>query len=131
MASLGPDTISSAGLGQFYADSVQAGQPAAIQPEAGGTPESMNYTAFGWGYWQKPRIPPVDLLKWLDTRWLTQVLTTLLLLCWPSVPVCCSSAFTVLCRCAAVVLSLCCAAVVLSLCCAAVVLSLCCAGVLQ
>ena len=67
------DTISSSGLAQFYADSVKAGRPAAIQPEAGGTPGSLNYTTMGWGYWKYPHVPAVDLLKWLEPRWLTQV----------------------------------------------------------
>ena len=67
------DTISSAGLQRFFDDSVKDGRPAAIQPEAGGTPPSLNYTTMGWGYWSTERAPPVDLMKWLEPRWLTQV----------------------------------------------------------
>lgn len=75
------DTISSAGhrgsgLAQFYRDSVAAGHPAAIQPEGGGTAEGLNFTVFGWGYWTQagvPSVPPVDLLKWLEPRYVTQV----------------------------------------------------------
>jgi hypothetical protein len=58
-------------------DSVAKGRPAAIQPEAGGTPGSLNYTTMGWGYWRYPFIPPVDLMKWLEPRWLSQVCLTL------------------------------------------------------
>ena len=67
------DTISAAGLQSFFDDSVAAGRPAAIQPEAGGTPSSLNYTTTGWGYWLTPRVPPVDLMKWLEPRWLSLV----------------------------------------------------------
>ena len=67
------DTISSDGMGRFYADSVAAGRPAAIQPESGGTPGGLNFTVFGWGYWDwDQRVPPVDLLRWLEPRFLTQ-----------------------------------------------------------
>ena len=67
------DTISSSGLEEFYNDALADGHPTAIQPEAGGTIASMNFTSMGWGYWKYPSAPPVDMLKWLDQRWLTQV----------------------------------------------------------
>ena len=67
------DTISSSGLQRFYADSVKAGRPAGIQPEGGGVPSSLNFTSMGWGYWKYPAAPPVDLMKFLEPRWLTQV----------------------------------------------------------
>ena len=49
------------------------GHPVAIQPEAGGSPGALNFSSMGWGYWKYPKIPPVDLLKFLETRYLTQV----------------------------------------------------------
>jgi hypothetical protein len=67
------DTISSSGLEGFFDDSVKDGRPAAIQPEGGGTVASMNFTSMGWGYWREhAAVPTVDLLKWLEPRWLTQ-----------------------------------------------------------
>ena len=73
------DTISSAGMSEFYAKGLAAGHPPAIQPEGGGTLTSMNYTAQGWGYWMGPKqggaaqVPAVDLLKWIEPRYLTQI----------------------------------------------------------
>ena len=67
------DTISSTGLQQFYADAIADGHPVAIQPEAGGSPEALNFSSMGWGYWKYPKIPPIDMLKWLEPRYLTQV----------------------------------------------------------
>jgi hypothetical protein len=42
------DTISSSGLQEFYDDALKDGHPAAIQPEAGGTPSSLNFSSMGW-----------------------------------------------------------------------------------
>jgi hypothetical protein len=65
------DTISSTGLQEFYDDAMANGHPVAIQPEAGGSPGALNFSSMGWGYWKYPKIPPVDLLKFLETRYLT------------------------------------------------------------
>ena len=69
------DTIGAGGLEEFYRDSVKAGRPSAIQPEAGGTLAGLNYTTWGWGYWANDQrfLPPlVDKLKWIEPRYLTQ-----------------------------------------------------------
>ena len=39
------DTISSSGLQEFFDDALANGHPTAIQPEAGGTTGSMNFTS--------------------------------------------------------------------------------------
>ena len=74
------DTISSSGLQKFYNDALANGHPTAIQPEQGGTPGSLNFSSIGWGYWTGQghggygaKIPTVDLLKYLEPRYLTQV----------------------------------------------------------
>ena len=43
------DTIGSSGLQGFYDDALAEGHPTAIQPEAGGTPDALNYSSMGWG----------------------------------------------------------------------------------
>jgi gamma-glutamyl hercynylcysteine S-oxide synthase len=52
----------------FFTDSVQAGNPLALQPEGGPTYQSVNYTSMGWGYWPNPDpfVPPLGLWKFLS-----------------------------------------------------------------
>ena len=61
---------------KFFDRTKALGHLIGLQAEGGGSPTSMmNFTTMGWGYWQYslPNGPPVDLLKWLEPRWLTQV----------------------------------------------------------
>ena len=63
----------------FYAASVAAGRPAAIQAEDGGAWESLPYTTLGWGEsgWGgsslRPAAPRVATFKWLQRRRMTTV----------------------------------------------------------
>ena len=42
--------------------------------KGGGTLDGLNYTTFGWGYWQTtPVSPAVDKMKWIEPRFVTQV----------------------------------------------------------
>merc|ERR1719424_1583507 len=57
----------------FYDAGVKRNHPMALEPEGGGDLESMNWDTMGWGYWQYPYIPSVDLWKWLEPRRMTNV----------------------------------------------------------
>lgn len=57
----------------FFAASVAAGNPLALQPELGPSFFGLAWSKMGWGYWDIPYIPVVDSYKWLEPRHKTQV----------------------------------------------------------
>jgi formylglycine-generating enzyme required for sulfatase activity len=63
------------GVGQdFMAAADAVGHPLAFEPE-GGTRNlaDLQYDTLSWGYWPRSHAPPVDRLKWLEPRHLTNV----------------------------------------------------------
>jgi iron(II)-dependent oxidoreductase len=59
---------------EFYQASLDLNHPIAIEPEAGGIAESLNWDTMGWGYWNYNQIaPPVSKWKWLEPRFTTNV----------------------------------------------------------
>ena len=57
----------------FFADAAAAGAPLALQPEGGGSLETLAWSKWGWGYWGGAPIPSVDALKWVEHRHATQI----------------------------------------------------------
>eukprot|EP01084_Bolivina_argentea_P290193 498408_1 len=70
------DTMSSVPE-EFYTYSVNTyGHPIAIEPEGGGSLQSLNYDTIGWGYWTETGYdfePLVGHWKWDDARHMTNV----------------------------------------------------------
>ena len=62
---------------EFFTAAEKLGVAAAIEPEGGGSADTMAWTTFGWGYWAQTigevEVPPVDKFKWLEPRRLTHV----------------------------------------------------------
>ena len=45
----------------------------ALEPECRAPIENLDWTPLGWGYWDYPFVPSVDMYKWLESRRLTNV----------------------------------------------------------
>ena len=63
---------------EFYAASVAAGRPAAMQAECGGSLSSLKWTTLGWGEcggWGSlsARAPAVAAYRWLQPRRMTNI----------------------------------------------------------
>lgn len=57
----------------FFDAGIAVGHPIAIEPEIGPTLSSLEYVKMGWGYWEYPFVPSIDLWKWLERRHRTHV----------------------------------------------------------
>ena len=57
----------------FYAASVAAGNPLALEPEGGGALNTVAWTKLGWGYWGGPAVPDIDTWKWVEHRHITHI----------------------------------------------------------
>ncbi len=50
----------------FWQAAVEAGYPLALEPEGGGSDESLNWSTLGWGYWNySSTVPVVDRQKFI------------------------------------------------------------------
>jgi iron(II)-dependent oxidoreductase len=59
----------------FWDASIAAGRPLALQPEGGGSIDSLAWDKAGWGYWPNDfgQIPVVDELKVVEHRHITMI----------------------------------------------------------
>ena len=58
---------------EFWAQSVAAGAPLALEPEGGGALETVAWTKMGWGYWDGDAIPQIDTWKWIERRHISHI----------------------------------------------------------